>query len=155
MLKAMTLAVLLALSGIAPAAAQQSYGTSLSLEHAKKILAAAEAEAIKNNWQSVIAIVDATGHLQLLSRMDNAPYGSIKIAIGKAEAAFNFRMSTKLLQDRVNSGTAMHLLSSGATLIEGGLPLVVNGKVVGAIGVSGGTTSQDAQVAKAGLDALQ
>jgi uncharacterized protein GlcG (DUF336 family) len=148
----------LALLAIVPGAAQQppGYGGSLTLEQAKKAIAAAEAEAVKNNLIMVIAVVDGTGHLQMLLKMDNASYGSIRVATGKARTAFEFRQPTKNLHERLNAGTATHLLTiSGATLIEGGLPIVVGGKIVGAIGVSGGSPMQDAQVAKAGADAVQ
>ena len=156
MLKILTLGFVMTLASIASSDAHQplSYGPSISRDAVKLTMSAAESEATKNNWRVVIAIVDAAGRQQLLTRMDDAPYGSIPIAIGKAETAFNFRQATKQLQDRVNSGTAMHLLTSGSTLIEGGIPLVIAGKVVGAIGVSGGATFQDEQVAKAGAGAL-
>jgi uncharacterized protein GlcG (DUF336 family) len=157
-LTTIALACALALLAVVPGSAQQppTYGTPMTLEQAKKAMAAAEAEATKNNLAMVIAIVDSTGHLIMLHRMDNASYGSIRVAGGKAKTAFEFRAPTKNLHERLNAGTATHLLTlGGATLIEGGIPIVVGSKIVGAIGVSGGSPMQDAQVAKAGADAVQ
>ena len=148
-------AALMTLPGAAQAPA--GYGTPMTLEQAKKAMAAAEAEAAKNNLSMVIAIVDSSGHLLALHRMDNSSYGSIRVAIGKAETALDFRQSTKILDDRLASGgSALQLLTLGnATLIEGGLPIIAGGKIVGAIGVSGAAAPQDGQVAKAGADAAQ
>ena len=157
-LKTFAIACAIAFLAIVPGSAQQppTYGTPMTLEQAKKAMAAAEAEAAKNNWSLVIAIVDSTGHVIMLHRMDNASYGSIRIATGKAKTAFDFRAPTKNFNDRLTAGTAPHLLSiSGATFVEGGIPIVVGGKIVGAIGVSGASSAQDAQVAKAGADAVQ
>lgn len=157
-LKILAISFAIALFATMPGSAQQppTYGTSMTLEQARKVMAAAEAEATKNNWNVAIAIVDAAGRLQLFSRMDNSSYSAIKIAVGKAETAFNFRQPTKNFNDRINAGTATHLLTvTGATFIEGGIPIVVGGKIVGAIGVSGVTAAQDAQVAKAGVDTVQ
>lgn len=157
-LKAIAIACAITLFAAVPGSAQQppTYGTSMTLDQAKKIMAAAEAEAAKNNWSMVIAIVDGTGHLLMLHRTDNASYGSIRVATGKAVTAFDFRQPTKNYSDRLTAGTAPHLLTiDGATFIEGGLPIVVGGKIVGAIGVSGATVAQDGQVAKAGADAAQ
>lgn len=157
-LKTFAIACAIALLTILPGSAQQppAYGTPMTLDQAKKAMAAAEAEAAKNNWSLVIAIVDSTGHLIMLHRMDNASYGSIRIATGKAKTAFDFRQPTKNFNDRLTAGTAPHLLTiRGATFIEGGIPIVVGGKIVGAIGVSGASVAQDAQVAKAGADAVQ
>lgn len=157
-LKTFAIACAIALLAILPGSAQQpsAYGTPMTLEQAKKAMAAAEAEAAKNNWSLVIAIVDSTGHLIMLHRMDNASYGSIRNATGKAKTAFDFRQPTKNFNDRLTAGTAPHLLTiDGATFIEGGIPIVVGGKIVGAIGVSGASTAQDAQAAKAGADAVQ
>ena len=157
-LKTFAIACAIALLTIVPGSAQQppGYGTSITLDQAKKAMAAAEAEAAKNNWSLVIAIVDGTGHLIMLHRMDNASYGSIRTAAGKAKTAFDFRQPTKNFNDRLTAGTAPHLLTiQGATFIEGGIPIVVGGKIVGAIGVSGASSAQDAQAAKAGADAVQ
>jgi glc operon protein GlcG len=154
-LTASAFALVMTLPGAAQAPA--GYGTPMNLEQAKKAMAAAEAEAAKNNLSMVIAIVDSSGHLLTLHRMDNSSYGSIRVAIGKAETALDFRQSTKILDDRLASGgSALRLLTLGnATLIEGGLPIIVGGRIVGAIGVSGAAAAQDGQVAKAGVDAVQ
>lgn len=139
------------------AQAPSGYGAPMTLDQAKKAMAAAEAEAAKNNLLMAIAIVDSSGHLLAFHKMDNVQYGSIRVAIGKAETALDFRTSTKVLDDRLAAGgSALRLLTLGnATLIEGGLPIVVGGRVVGAIGVSGAAAQQDGQVAKAGADAVQ
>ncbi|HXL69082.1 MAG TPA: heme-binding protein [Xanthobacteraceae bacterium] len=157
-LKTMAVACAIALFAAVPGSAQQppAYGGSITLEQAKKAMAAAEAEAAKNNWAMVIAIVDGAGYLSMLHRMDNASYGSIPNATGKAKTAYDYRQPTKNFNDRLTAGTAPHLLTiKDATFIEGGIPIVVAGKIVAAIGASGGTPPQDGQVAKAGADAIQ
>ena len=127
----------------------------LTLEVAKKVAAAAEEEALKNKWNVVIAIVDDGGSLVYLQRLDETQIGSIEVAIQKAKTAVNFKRPTKALEDAVMSGGRTVVLSlPGALPIEGGLPLMVDGKLVGAIGVSGVTGQQDGQIAKAGADAL-
>ncbi len=127
---------------------------ALTLEIAKQISAAAEAEAVKNNWNMVIAVVDDGGLLMHLIRRDGTQYGSIQVAQDKARSAIAFRRPTKALEDAVAGGRNAILALSGATPIEGGIPIVVDGEMVGAIGVSGGTSPQDAQVAQAGINAL-
>lgn len=127
----------------------------LTLEVAKTVAAAAEEEAVKNKWNVVIAIVDDGGSLVYLQRLDETQIGSIEVAIQKAKTAVNFKRPTKALEDAVMSGGRTVVLSlPGALPIEGGLPLMVDGKLVGAIGVSGVTAPQDGQIAKAGADAL-
>jgi len=127
----------------------------LTLEAAKKVAAAAEEEALKNKWNVVIAIVDDGGSLVYLQRLDETQIGSIEVAIQKAKTAVNFKRPTKALEDAVMSGGRTVVLSlPGALPLEGGLPLMVDGKLVGAIGVSGVTGQQDGQIAKAGADAL-
>jgi uncharacterized protein GlcG (DUF336 family) len=119
-------------------------------------MAAAEAEAERRDWPMVIAIVDSTGHLVMLHRMDQAQLGSVAIAQAKAETAVNFRRSTKAFQDVLAEGGAgLRVLSmSGVSAVEGGLPLMVKGEVVGAIGVSGMQSGQDGEIARAGVAAL-
>ncbi|MBI3325869.1 MAG: heme-binding protein [Nitrospinae bacterium] len=141
------------LSG-ATAAAQLVDKKGLTLEVAKKLAAAAEEEAVKNKWTVVIAIVDDGANLVYLQRLDDTQIGSIKVAIQKAETAARFKRPTKVLEDAVAGGRNVILALPGALPIEGGLPLVGDGKVVGAIGVSGVTAQQDGQIAKAGADAL-
>ena len=129
------------------------YGLSISIEQAKKAMAAAEAEARKNNWQVVISIVDTGGHLVMLQRLD-AQNASVDIATGKARTAVNFRRPTKALEDGLAAnGSALRILAvPGVTPLQGGLPIVVDGKIIGGIGVSGVLATQDEVVAKAGLD---
>ena len=131
------------------------YGLSINIEQAKKAMAAAEAEARKNNWQVVISIVDTGGHLVMLQRLD-AQNASVDIATGKARTAVNFRRPTKALEDGLAAnGSALRILAvPGITPLQGGLPIVVVGKIIGGIGVSGVLATQDEVVAKAGLDTL-
>jgi len=119
-------------------------------------MAAAELEAARAGWPMVIAIVDSTGHLAMLHRLDQAQYGSILIAQRKAETALDFRRSTKVFEEAVAAGgLGLRLLGTGNLLpLDGGLPLMVDGAVVGAIGASGMQSWQDAQVALAGANAL-
>ena len=133
------------------------YGTPINFEKAKKALAAAEEEAVKNKWHVVITIVDSTGHLVALSRLDNVQYASLRIAEGKARTALDFRRPTKALEDAVAGGGAglRFLAIEGLTPLEGGIPIVVDGKIIGAIGVSGVTSAQDAQIARAGAEAAK
>jgi uncharacterized protein GlcG (DUF336 family) len=135
---------------------QIPYGAPIGLEQAKKVLAGAEAEAQKNKWNMVIAVLDSGGHLVMLERMDGTQLGSIEAAKDKAYSAVLYRRPTKVFQDLVGQGGAnLRLLRlSGASPLEGGIPIQVDGKIVGAVGVSGATSEQDAQVAKAGADAL-
>jgi len=161
------LALLLSVSvlfGAVMASAQQTpppppppYGGQMTFEQAKKALAASEAEAQKNNWAVVIAILDAGGNLMALSRLDNAQWGSIDVAKQKARAAVAFRRPTKAFQDLIAQGGAnlrLLNLTGDAGVLEGGVPVIVDGKVIGAIGVSGVTSQQDAQIAQAGATAI-
>jgi len=136
------------------ASAQLMDKKALTLETAKKIAAAAEAEATKNNWRVVIAIVDDGGHLIYLQRIDETQTGSIDVAIQKARGAVAYKRPTKVFEDAVAGGRNVILSLPHSMPIEGGLPLVVDGKVIGGIGVSGVTAQQDGIVAKAGADAL-
>lgn len=126
----------------------------LTLDDAKKIATASEAEANRNGWPVVIAIVDEGGHLLHLSRLDNTQYGSIEVAIQKARAAIAFRRPTKVWEEHVAAGHVRYLGLPGTLPIEGGLPITVNEQFVGAIGVSGVRSHQDAQIAQAGLNTL-
>ncbi|MBM3649169.1 MAG: heme-binding protein [Alphaproteobacteria bacterium] len=140
-----------------PVAAQapSPYGPGITFDAAKKALAAAEAEAKKNNWPVAIAIVDSSGNLAAFSKMDNTQHASVDIAIGKAVTANDFKRPTKVFQDLIGQGGAnLRILAiKGATPLEGGVPIVVDGKIIGAIGVSGVTSQQDAEVAMAGAAA--
>src|SRR5262245_102849 len=160
-MKRCTLFLVMAASLFVTAAAAQTpttpYGAPINLEQAKKVLAGAEAEARKNSWNVVIAILDSGGHLVLLQRLDNTQFASVEVAQQKAYSAVAFRRPTKVFQDGVAAGgEGLRILKlAGATPVEGGLPLIVDGKLVGAIGVSGVTSQQDNQIAKAGADALK
>jgi uncharacterized protein GlcG (DUF336 family) len=136
------------------ASAQLADRKALTLAGAKTLAAAAEAEAMKNNWRMVIAIVDEGGHLLYLERIDDTQTGSVRIAVDKARSAAGFRRPTKVFEDALAGGRAAILGLRGAVPSEGGLPLMVDGKLIGAVGVSGGTAPQDGQVAKAAVDAL-
>ena len=142
---------------VAPPPPQIPYGAPITLEQAKKVLAGAEAEAMKNKWNVVITVLDSGGHLVAMHRLDGTQLGSIDAARDKAYSAVLYRRPTKVFQDLVGQGGAnLRLLRlSGASPLEGGIPIIVDGKLVGAIGVSGVTSEQDAQVAKAGADALK
>ena len=139
----------------AQAPAPPPYGPAITFDAAKKALAAAEAEAKKNNWPVAIAIVDSSGNLAAFSKMDNTQHGSVDIAIGKAVTANNLKRPTKALQDTIAQGGAgLRLLAvKDITPLEGGVPIVVDGKIIGGIGVSGVTSAQDAEVAMAGAAA--
>jgi uncharacterized protein GlcG (DUF336 family) len=138
----------------ATAGAQLMDKKTLSLEVAKKIAAAAEEEAVKNKWSVAIVIVDDGGHLVYLQRIDETQIGSIEVAIQKAKSAVNYKRPTKVFEEAVTGGRNVVLVLPGAIPIEGGLPVTLDGKVIGAIGVSGVTAQQDGQIAKAGVDAL-
>lgn len=138
-------------------AAPPAYGPAISLDMAKKAMAGAEAEAKKNGWPVAISIVDSAGQLVMFQRLENTQYGSIDIATGKAVTSVNFRRPSKALEDAITGGGAgLRLLAvSGLTPLEGGVPIMADGKIIGGIGVSGVTSAQDAQVARAGSDALK
>jgi len=125
----------------------------LTLDDARKIAAGAEAEAMRNEWPVVIAIVDDGGHLLYLQRLDNTQYGSIQVAIEKARAAIAFRRPTKIWEENIAAGHMRYLNLPGTLPIEGGLPITVSNQFAGAIGVSGVRSFQDAQIAQAGIDA--
>jgi len=132
------------------------YGVSINLETAKKVAAAAIAEARKNNWTMAVAITDAAGDLIYFEKIDATQTGSVKVSMNKARSAALFKRPTKAFQDVLAAGgEGLRVLGlEGAVPVEGGLPLLMDGKIVGAIGVSGGTSQQDGVSAKAGADAL-
>jgi len=132
-----------------------SYGPAIGLDQAKKIAAGAVVEANKNSWKVAIAIVDTHGFLKYYEMMDDTQTASATIAVEKARTAAMLRRPTKMLEEAIVGGRTALLGMHSATPIEGGLPIVVSGKCVGAIGVSGLTSPQDAQVAQAGLDTLK
>ena len=128
---------------------------SVSLEDARKAAAAAAAEAKKNKWNVAIAVVDDGGHLVYFERIDETQIASADIAIGKARTAVHFKRPSKALEDAIAGGRNALLAINVITPLEGGLPILIDGKVAGGIGVSGVKSSEDAQVAKAGVDALK
>jgi uncharacterized protein GlcG (DUF336 family) len=140
----------------APAPPPMSYGMPISLEQAKKVMAGAEAEAKKNNWPVAIVILDSGGQMVMMQRLDNTQWGSTDIAKEKARTAVALRRPTKVLQDGIaQGGVNLRFLSTGFSVLEGGIPIVQDGKIIGSIGVSGVTSAQDAQTAQAGQDALK
>jgi glc operon protein GlcG len=144
----------------APAASPNFYtipiGASISVEDARKAVAAAVAEAQKNHWFMAAAVVDPDGELVYFERMDNVQRGSINVAIGKARSAALYKRPTKVFETAVSGGGAgVRLLGlEGAVPLEGGLPIVVDGKIIGGLGLSGDLSSNDGKCAQAGLDAL-
>lgn len=139
-----------------PAAATPPYGAPITLDDAKRVMAAAELEAVKNSWQVAITVLDSGGNLVMFHKIDNTQLASITASEGKARTALTFKRPSKALDDAIAGGGAgLRLLAiKDITPLEGGIPIVVDGKIVGSIGVSGALSSQDAQVAKTGADAL-
>ncbi|HYA06884.1 MAG TPA: heme-binding protein [Xanthobacteraceae bacterium] len=151
----------------APAAAQQPpvspppaplppYGPPLSLDQAKRVMLAAELEALKNSWQVAITILDSGGNMVMFHKLDNAQLSAIATSAGKARTALEFKLPSKALDDAIAAGGAgMRLLAlKDITPLQGGLLILVDGRIVGAIGVSGALSAQDDQIAKAGADVL-
>jgi glc operon protein GlcG len=130
------------------------YGPPLAIAAARKVMAAAEAEAARNNWGVSIAIVDSGGNLLMLHRLENAQLASMRIAEAKARTAVEFRRPTKALEDAVaGGGVGLRVLTFGGCVAEGGVPIIADGRIIGGIGVSGAASEQDAQVAMAGAAA--
>jgi glc operon protein GlcG len=156
-LNAFVALALLLCSTLAMAQLAIPYGPSVGLEDAKKVAAPALAEARKNNWLMAVAIVDTAGNLVYFEKMDGTQVASATIAVDKARSAAQFKRPTKALQDALAAGgEGLRILAlSGAVPVEGGVPLVAGGKIVGAIGVSGGASAQDAQCAAAGAALLK
>jgi uncharacterized protein GlcG (DUF336 family) len=160
MLKIVAGACLLALLAAYPARAQTTpppYGPPIGIDNARKVMAAAEAEAAKNNWAVVVAIIDSGGNIVMLHRRDDVQLSSIEIAQGKAKTALMFKRPSKVLDDAISSGgTGLRFLAlKDIVPLEGGVPIVADGKIIGAIGVSGVLSAQDAQIARAGVDGLK
>jgi glc operon protein GlcG len=133
------------------------YGAPIPLAEAKRVLVAAQAEAAKNKWNVAISVLDSGGHLVAFERMDTTQFGSVEVAHEKARTAVGFRRPSKAFQDTVAAGgEGLRILRlTGAMPIEGGAVLVMGGRIVGAIGVSGVTSAQDGQIAAAGAAALK
>lgn len=149
----------LLIPAMAPAMAQTlppppiiPYGLPISTESAKNVAAAAIAEAEKNNLKDAIAIVDTGGDLVYFEKMQDTQTGSVELAIEKARTSALFRRSTKFFQDAVAGGDLRLLRLTGAIPIDGGVPIIVGGRIIGAVGVSGGTGAQDDQVATVGAN---
>ena len=134
-----------------------SYGLPISLQAAKKAAAAALAHAVANKWTMAVAIVDPGGHLVYFEKMDDTQTGSVHVAQAKARSAALFMRPTKVFQDALAAGgEGWRMLGlEGAVPVDGGLPVIIDGKVAGAIGLSGGTSTQDGQCAQAGVEALK
>ena len=127
----------------------------LTLDAAKKIAGAAEAEAKKRGATVVIVVVDDGGHLLLLERLDDTQVASVEVGIGKARTAAIFRRPSKEFEDQIKNGRVASLVLPGATPLQGGIPLTVDGKVIGAIGVSGNTPQEDEDIARVGAAAFK
>ena len=160
MLKTLTGALVLGLLAAVPAGAQTTpppYGPPIGIEGARAVMTAAESEAAKNNWAVVISIIDSGGNIVMLHRHNDVQLSSIEISQGKAKTALMFKRPSKVLDDAISSGGAglRFLALKDIVPLEGGLPIVADGKIIGAIGVSGVTSDQDGQIAKAGVDGMK
>ncbi|MGD9604384.1 MAG: heme-binding protein [Gammaproteobacteria bacterium] len=150
----LTLSLLAAQAALAqapPPAAPLPYGPAISLADARACAAAVEAEAAKNQWYMVVTVVDSGGHTVLTERMDNTMHGSVQPALDKAKGAVAFRRPTKVFEDMIaQGGSALRLLTlPGVLPIDGGLPIVRDGRIIGGVGTSGGTSTQDGIAAAA------
>ena len=157
MIKPLLTTLLIAIAlGAQAADAPPPYGPAIGLVDARKCVAAAQAYATKNQWFMVMTVVDSGGHVVLTERMDNAQYGSVAPALDKARTAAAFRRPSKVFEDLIAQGGAgLRIMRLDAVLpIDGGLPLEVKGALVGAIGISGGTSAQDGEAAAACVAAL-
>jgi len=158
MLKPLAAALLFVALGVTSVLAQTPppYGPAITLEQAKKAMAAAEAEAARNSWAVVIAVIDSGGNQVMLHRLDNAQLAAIDAAVAKAQTALSFKLPSKALEDAVTAGgPGLRLVGvKGIFAVEGGIPILIDGKIVGAIGVSGGLSGQNSQVARAGIEGV-
>ena len=136
--------------------APQLYGSNIALEAAKRVAAPALAEAERNNWAMAVAVVDTAGDLVYFERMDATQAGSVTVAVDKARSAARFKRPTKAFQDMLAAGgEGLRVFRiTGAVPVEGGVPIVIDGRIVGAIGVSGGTSAQDGQCARAAVESM-
>jgi uncharacterized protein GlcG (DUF336 family) len=153
-LKLITVLCCVALFGVASIALAQQmpnpYGPNINLATAKKVAAAAAEEAAKLKINVVIAIVDTGGNIVYLERFDVVQWGSLDVALHKAKCSISFKRPTKAFEDTIAKGNTAYLTLDGISAIEGGVPIIQDGKIIGAIGVSGGTAAQDGEVARAG-----
>jgi len=145
---------LVAFTSFAAAQGRPDYGPSITLPTAKKVAAATLAECQKNKWNVAVAVVDTHGALLYFERLENTQYGSNDVAIGKAKAAATYQRPTRAFADAINKGSPATATLPGVFASPGGLPIMVDGKVVGAVGVSGVTGDQDEQCAKAGASGM-
>ena len=162
MFRILALACALAVWSV-PALAQQTeasglppYGPPITLDQAKRVMAAAELQAVENSWQVAITILDSGGNMVMFHKIDNAQLSAVSVSEGKARTALQFKRPSRDLDDAIARGGAGNRLLAlkDITPLEGGMPIVLDGRIVGAIGVSGAVSAQDAQIAKAGADAL-
>jgi glc operon protein GlcG len=129
---------------------------TLSLEAARVALAAAEAEALRNGWRVVIAVVDEGGHTIVLARLDGAQWSSVDTSVSKARAAVAWKRPSRMLEESVNQGrTAFLSITQGMAVLQGGVPIEIDGVIVGAVGVSGVKAADDEVIALAGVNALK
>ena len=157
MKRLLILMMFVASNAFAQTAPAPAYGTPIGVDNAKKVAAGAIAEARKNNFTMAIAVVDTAGNLVYFEKMDGTQTGSVNVSIDKARSAALFKRPTKAFQDIVAAGgVGLRILGlQGAVPVDGGIPLMEGGKIVGAIGASGGTSDQDAQCAQAGANLLK
>jgi glc operon protein GlcG len=151
---ALLLVSVLALPLVARAQMPNHYGPAIGVEAARKLAAAAVAEAKKNGWTVAVSIVDTAGDLVFFERMDGTQVASVRVSQEKAGTAARFKRPTKAFEDALAGGRQAILGLNGVTPLEGGIPLVMEGKIVGAIGVSGATSQQDGMCAQAAVDTL-
>lgn len=156
--KPLAAALIFAVLGASPAFSQNppGYGPSITLDQAKKAMAAAEGEATRNGWNVAIAIIDSGGNQVMLHKLDNAQLAAIDASVAKAQTALAFKLPSKALEDAVTAGgPGLRLVGiKGVFAVEGGIPILIDGKIVGAIGVSGGMSGQNSQVARAGIEGV-
>lgn len=143
------------LAQLSPAARPLTYGAAVTADSSRRIAAAAVAEAKRNGWVMAVAIVDTAGQLVYFEKMDDTQTGSVQASMDKAKSAALFRRPTKVFNEMLAGGNTYVLAIAGAIPVEGGLPLMQDGKVIGAIGISGGTGPQDGVTAKAGADQVK
>jgi glc operon protein GlcG len=148
------LAILIVLSTVLSITAKAQLPTKqvLTLDTAKKIAAVAEAEARKRGATVVIAVVDDGGYLLVLERLDDAQVASVDVGIAKAKTAAIFRRPSGVFEDQVKNGRIAALALPGAVALKGGVPIIIDGKVIGAVGVSGNSPQEDEDIAKVGAD---
>jgi glc operon protein GlcG len=152
---AAVLAIVLAVPAVSLAQSPPvPYGAPITTELSKKVAAAALAEAKKNGWNVAVSVVEPGGILAYFEKSENTQYGSVEASLEKARTSAAFRRPSKAFEDVVLGGKVNYTKLPGAVPLEGGLPLVVDGKIVGAIGISGATSAQDGICAKAGADTL-